>query len=846
MLKKFLYPIVLFLSFPLFLFAQQFVISDFENGQLSSGQWKLITTEHADSQLSGIDATGDSGHSFSGSSSMRMNWRVHNCEEWGGLSRLEYWLPDDSLLDLSNYDTLSFWYDNRTAASLPGKCELRFILFDAGNSPQKAYTQSADSSEVWYSFHYILDQPAGWRQIKIPLKQVDEFAGPGFFFTDWYGLPGDGLFNRDQIKGFAFEFAVVAPADSPAVFGTLNIDLMTVFTKRDRIDFIFNGMSVAAGVDMKYSGTDGSVEISEDNPYSGSRSIKWRTSKTELNSGPLFTFKSLLDYRYHWRKNPLSFKIRPGSTRCDLRIRISDDDRDGDGPDRPFAAEYVIPRSHFNFPGTWQDFSIPLQNFDRFAGYDNGTFIEPGEMDSTRIRSIAFLIADSSGFDGTIYLDDLALGVFPASGKPRQPDFWVVPDSALFKNIIIWDDLPEEEGETYNIYYSAEPIDKWNFHSDEVELAAIDIPGSQQRFDHLLTAALQDQTVRYYYAVTCTDSSGLESDPVETQLVTSRARGCAVVNLVSAFPFTADGRLDEWQKFRPFNIFPEDGSGNVVAGTAIDDDNDLSARAWLSCDQNFLYGAFEIIDDSLNFRETPDNPWEYDCPELFVGLYDAHNRPHVELTAGAEPDYHFLFEGQGVQFLNLNNSLTFLNEDDYYFGQTDEHIYMIEFKIAFEELAALRQDSVFVPHTGQRLPIDFSINDNDDGSGRQGILTYSKYNDDLSWEDVSLWAHTWVWDAATGISQNDEGLPKGIYLGQNYPNPFNPDTWIEFSLSRPGRVIFQIFDVRGRLVSQPVNDFYQAGRHRLRLNAAALASGIYFYNLRSGNFFASRKMVVIR
>lgn len=99
----------------------------------------------------------------------------------------------------------------------------------------------------------------------------------------------------------------------------------------------------------------------------------------------------------------------------------------------------------------------------------------------------------------------------------------------------------------------------------------------------------------------------------------------------------------------------------------------------------------------------------------------------------------------------------------------------------------------------------------------------------------------------TGTSvDNDGGTPDTFALKQNYPNPFNPGTSIRFDLKTNGFVSLKVYDVLGREVATIVNDPLYAGSYTKSFNANGLASGIYFYRLRSGAFTEVRKMLITR
>lgn len=90
--------------------------------------------------------------------------------------------------------------------------------------------------------------------------------------------------------------------------------------------------------------------------------------------------------------------------------------------------------------------------------------------------------------------------------------------------------------------------------------------------------------------------------------------------------------------------------------------------------------------------------------------------------------------------------------------------------------------------------------------------------------------------------------PSAFQLYQNYPNPFNPNTTIKFSLSKDEITTLKIYDILGREIATLVNEPKQAGEYQVEFNASkyGLSSGIYFYQLKSGNFTSTKKFVMIK
>jgi len=98
----------------------------------------------------------------------------------------------------------------------------------------------------------------------------------------------------------------------------------------------------------------------------------------------------------------------------------------------------------------------------------------------------------------------------------------------------------------------------------------------------------------------------------------------------------------------------------------------------------------------------------------------------------------------------------------------------------------------------------------------------------------------------TFIAKINNELPEKFVLYQNYPNPFNPSTNISFSIPANLFVKVQIFDINGKLVSEPVNENLGPGNYQVTYNANNTSSGIYYYRLSAGDFSETKKMVLLK
>ena len=107
----------------------------------------------------------------------------------------------------------------------------------------------------------------------------------------------------------------------------------------------------------------------------------------------------------------------------------------------------------------------------------------------------------------------------------------------------------------------------------------------------------------------------------------------------------------------------------------------------------------------------------------------------------------------------------------------------------------------------------------------------------------------------------DVSLPEKFSLEQNYPNPFNPVTTIRYTIPTPplssplakgrnevGFVTLKVYDVMGNEIATLVNEEKPAGVYNVQftMNKLQLSSGIYFYQLKAGDYLETKKMILIK
>jgi len=99
-------------------------------------------------------------------------------------------------------------------------------------------------------------------------------------------------------------------------------------------------------------------------------------------------------------------------------------------------------------------------------------------------------------------------------------------------------------------------------------------------------------------------------------------------------------------------------------------------------------------------------------------------------------------------------------------------------------------------------------------------------------------------------------IPQEFRLLQNFPNPFNPETWIPYNLAKDAPVTIHIYNIQGQLVRRLDLGKQAAGRYITKDSSAywdgkddngeKVASGVYWYRLRAGEFDATCRMVILK
>lgn len=96
------------------------------------------------------------------------------------------------------------------------------------------------------------------------------------------------------------------------------------------------------------------------------------------------------------------------------------------------------------------------------------------------------------------------------------------------------------------------------------------------------------------------------------------------------------------------------------------------------------------------------------------------------------------------------------------------------------------------------------------------------------------------------MEQKNPAVPEYHILYQNYPNPFNPITTINYSIPITSHVTISIYDILGTEIIKIVNEEKRPGNYKIKFDGSNLSSGVYLYRMSAGDFWDTRKLILLK
>ena len=326
----------------------------------------------------------------------------------------------------------------------------------------------------------------------------------------------------------------------------------------------------------------------------------------------------------------------------------------------------------------------------------------------------------------------------------------------------------------------------------------------------------------YYISAVATDSEDLSGT---SNIVDIVVRSPAVEVISIETPPVIDGTIEDLWNGENVLIFE---ATNELVGENIDP-SDLSATAKMVWNGTYIY-LLAIVTDDEKVNDSP-NTYEDDNVEFY---FDSNNSK----SSYDDNDVQYSFawnEGTTVCVLPGGRSV----EGITYSIVDTETGYIVEARIPWATIPG-------TPEDGKSIGFEFMINDDDDGDGRDGKLSWNA-TADQAWQDASLFGTVVlsgdVVAAPDDEVPDDENPDDDVVAGHEelmsgeikvYPNPVSDQLSIE-GLS--GKFNFEIFDISGRLKL--------TGSNKEVISIESLSKGIYILNLTSASKTESIRFVKI-
>jgi len=281
-----------------------------------------------------------------------------------------------------------------------------------------------------------------------------------------------------------------------------------------------------------------------------------------------------------------------------------------------------------------------------------------------------------------------------------------------------------------------------------------------------------------------------------------------------------------------------------------------------------MYINTNYIDDSttmLNIASSYSAHFEFGNRKIYKNIItcDSFNQQYF-WRQDYESEPHHNYNGYIVDDIINNNStleLCFAYLDTLYlYNMNDsERIWHYSYALGLIEVKSLincsilpicnnilckieDEDFIFIIHNAEDGRIIANIQSDVD------ISQVTNLNNDNNDELLSIDGSTLnIYNLEYYVSiDNPTAVPRSTFLKANYPNPFNSSTIIEYALNRDEQITLEIYDLLGRHVETLVDDYQTAGLHQAVWNAENVSSGVYFYNLKAGDFVKAKKMLMLK
>jgi hypothetical protein len=202
------------------------------------------------------------------------------------------------------------------------------------------------------------------------------------------------------------------------------------------------------------------------------------------------------------------------------------------------------------------------------------------------------------------------------------------------------------------------------------------------------------------------------------------------------------------------------------------------------------------------------------------------------------------------QHFNSQYGLSGIKEFDIPIGtESGDSLFLYRFAFIPDGWSYAISDSNWI-HTPDTVHVTINHDDIIAEEDTARVVIYA-YNDR---DEYAGYAEVMVYEPGAPVSVEEipwADLPTTYNLGQNYPNPFNPSTTIEFAVPNRTIVSIEVLNILGQRVRSLVEEELPSGRFRISWdgtdeNGTSVATGVYLYRFRAGDYVETKKMLLMK
>ena len=353
----------------------------------------------------------------------------------------------------------------------------------------------------------------------------------------------------------------------------------------------------------------------------------------------------------------------------------------------------------------------------------------------------------------------------------------------------------------------------------------------------------------------------------------------SIHHIISAITFSAENIIVGTMFSRIWGeIYISDNNGNSWNEVL----NSCSIHSLFSKDNNVFVGSYSAL-----YSSDGGTTWDTVNAGLPASTIEAFAASDTKIFAGSQNDGVYLTTDNGISWVAVNNGLSSLHiralavAEPFLFAGTSDGIYR-----ASDDGTNWVSVNSGIPEDDFEGANDFTVVGTNIFVSLEFLNSqyfyakvYLSTNFGESWDDVSaglpeemefisaltsngtyLFAgrgelyplpSVGVWrrplsEMITDVDGNINQLPDHYNLSQNYPNPYNPGTKIKYSIPQSSQVQIKVFNALGNEIETLVNEEKPSGTYELNWNDANLPSGVYFYQLKAGEFMSTKKKILLK